>query len=200
MTGTTKRWREWRRTKWNVTRVLAYNREDGDNDNKEPKRCQTCVVWVIGEFFKKNLFMFLNTNKCFNVYLGYYSGVEQQQWQQRAQMTPDAHHLGHTWVSSFFSSCFHTNRSFILYIGYYLHNPWQGGCWMVTMMRKSPNDDRHTSFGPLVFFFFSFSLCFLFILTDILLCILPNTQQGGCPMVMTTRKSPNNSHLASFVP
>lgn len=71
---------------------------------------------------------------------------------------------------------------------------------MVTMMRKSPNDDRHTSFGPLVFFFFSFSLCFLFILTDILLCILPNTQQGGCPMVITTRKSPNNSHLASFVP
>ena len=25
MTGTTERWREWRRTKWNVTRVLAYN-------------------------------------------------------------------------------------------------------------------------------------------------------------------------------
>ena len=54
-------------------------REDGDNDNKEPKRCQMCVVWVIGEFLKKNLFMFLYTNKCFNVYLGYYSSVEQQQ-------------------------------------------------------------------------------------------------------------------------
>ena len=55
------------------------SREDGDNDNKEPKQCQTCVVWVIGEFFKKILFMFLYTNKCCNAYLGYYSSVEQQQ-------------------------------------------------------------------------------------------------------------------------
>ena len=46
---------------------MNYNNRvlDSNNDNKEPKRRQTCVVWAIGEYFFFNFFVFLYTNNCF---------------------------------------------------------------------------------------------------------------------------------------
>ena len=44
---------------------------DGGNDDKEPKRRASRVVWVIGVFLKKNFFVFLYTNIHFIVSTGY---------------------------------------------------------------------------------------------------------------------------------
>jgi hypothetical protein len=112
---------------------LRNTRQDGGNDEKEPKRCQTRVVWAIGEvFFLFLRFSILTTGLLYIKVIIYMihdgMGVGWLQRRQRAQTTPDARCLGHRCVFFFFFFVFlYTNISFIIHTGYNLRNTRQDG-------------------------------------------------------------------------
>jgi hypothetical protein len=51
---------------------------DSGDDEKEPKRRETRIVWAISEFFLPFFVVFFITNKCFILYTGiiYYNGYD----------------------------------------------------------------------------------------------------------------------------
>ena len=120
-----------------TTTQMTTTRKSLDNE-EEPKRHQTRIVWAIGVFSSSFFVVFLILTYVLLYFqdiiyvLQDWEGVGGRWWRDRAQTTPDMRRLGYRCV---FFSFFVVFLTLTVFTGYNLRSTRLGGCWRVTTMR-----------------------------------------------------------------